>query len=195
VKRRDYRAEYRRRQELARERGFRNYSKQREAPRRIRNSADLARLSEAARGSRKSALRVLRISREEGVPIEKVARREGVSADTVRWWAADALQPTRGGRTMPTRGDRLLRMRPIILEDAGGADLIEVRGSAATVRAQEAFDLQWGFINGTVDAVELQRLRGVRVAGRPVEADPERLREIAAAGGVDVPDAYRAVLG
>jgi hypothetical protein len=96
---------------------------------------------------------------------------------------------------VPTRGDRLLRLRPIILEDAPGVDFIESRGSAATQRVEEAFDLQWAFITGRIDVSELSRLRGVRAAGRSVEADPERLREIAAAGGVDVPEAYRAVLG
>jgi len=193
--RRNHRAEYRRRQELARARGFRNYAEQRRAPRKIRNAKDLARLPLSARDSRSDALRVLRISREERLPIEAVARREGVPADSVRWWAPDALRPTRGGRTLPTIGDRLLRLRPIILEDAGGVDFVEVRGSAATGRVEDAFDLQWGFITGRVDASELERLRGVRATGRPVEANPERLREIAAAGGVDVPEAYKAVIG
>ena len=195
MRRRDYKAEYRRRQEQARERGFRSYAEQRKAPRRIRNSKDLARLPIAARDSRSGALSALGVARRERISIETAASRVGVPVGTVRWWVPEALEPTRGGRTSPTRGDRLLRVRPIILEDAGGVDFIEIRGSGATLRVEEAFDLQWGFVTGQVDAAELERLRGVRAGGHPVEADPERLRGIAAAGGVDVPEAYRAVIG
>ena len=46
----------------------------------------------------------------------------------VRYWAAEALEPTRRGRTLPREGDRMLRLRPLIVVDANELVFVTVRG-------------------------------------------------------------------
>ena len=191
---RDYRAEYRRRQERARLLGFTSYGQQRRAPRRLRRMSDFGRLPDAARESRTDALSVVRVARRDRIPIEDAAVQLGVSVEAVRWWAPDALTPSSGGRTFAKRGDRILRLRPVIVEGDSEVSFVTVRGSGAALGAEEAFDVQWRFITGQASEAELASIQGVRIGGQTVEADPDRLEAIAAAGGVDVPETYRGIL-
>jgi hypothetical protein len=71
---------------------------------------------------------------------------------------------------------------------------VAVRGSRAADRAHAVYDVQWRYANGQADESELRRLEGVRIAGQQVEADPERLRYLAAAGALDPDDAYQALV-
>ena len=112
ARRRDYKAEYRRRQELARTRGFKGYWQQRTTPRTPRGGGDLRRLPEKAREGRREALSVIHLAREMGVSVEVAAKLRGVPMQRVRWYAGDALGQTRNGKTMPTRADRMARLRP-----------------------------------------------------------------------------------
>jgi hypothetical protein len=106
--------------------------------------------------------------------VEEAAAEAGVSMATVRYWAPEALEPKRRGRTLPTAGDKLTRLRPIVLEDESELTFLVVRGSRAADRADEVFDIQWRFANGHAAEAELERIRGVRIAGRTVETDPAR---------------------
>ena len=106
-RRRDYKAEYRRRQQLARARGFSGYAQQRRFSPRLRRARDLGRLPETARAARSDALHVIAIARERGISIEEAARGEHVPVHVVRWWGGDALTATRRGRTLAQKGDRL----------------------------------------------------------------------------------------
>ena len=74
-------------------------------------------------------------------------------------------------------------------------EFVEIRGSHAARRAQRIFDVQYRFIEGNASEDELRAITGQKVAGRLVESDPERLRAIGEADGVDVVEAYREVLG
>jgi hypothetical protein len=195
ARRRDYAAERRRRDALARERGFASYSAQRRAPRRLTRPADFARLPERPRESRSKALSVVHRARTERTTIEAAANEFGVSMRTVRYWAGDALEPTRRGRTLPREGDRLLRLRPLILEGDSELVFVPVRGSRAADRADEVFDVQWRYATGHADESELDRIRGQKVAGRAVESDPVRLDYLARAGELDLPEAYREIVG
>jgi hypothetical protein len=193
-RRRDYAAEYRRRQQCARERGFSSYWEQRQAPRRLRSARDLDRLPEAALESRTDAFRVLRLARERGISVEDAACQLGVSPSLVRWWLPEALQPTRDGRTLPTKGDRIVRARLLFVDiDAGESELtwVTVRGPREADRAHGAFDVQWRFLAGRASEGELRGLRGLRIGGHSATWDPDRL-EGAGRAGVDVPEAYRA---
>ena len=78
---------------------------------------------------------------------------------TTRWWFPEALRPTRRGRTRPTRADRYLRVRTFISGDE--RVFVAVRGSKAADVAQEANALQWLYVHGRADAVQLERLRGL----------------------------------
>jgi hypothetical protein len=191
---RDYKAEYQRRQRLARGRGFSGYAQQRRFSPRLRRARDLGRLPEDARRVRSDALHVVAVARDRGISIEQAARAEGVPVHVV-WWAGDALAPKRRGRTLPRNGDRLLRVYPIFLDSGDGVQFVEIRGSHAARRAQRIFDVQYGFIEGNASEDELRALAGQRVAGRLVESDPDRLTAIGEADGMDIVEAYREVLG
>jgi hypothetical protein len=194
-RRRDYKVEYRRRQQLARERGFSGYAQQRRFSPRLRRASDLGRLPETARAARSDALHVIAIARDRGVSIEEAARGERVPVHVVRWWGGDALSATRRGRTVPRKGDRLLRLYPVFLDGGDGVEFVEIRGSDAARRAQRIFDVQYRFIEGNASEAELRGIAGQQVGGRLVESDPERLRAIGERDGVDVVEAYRGVLG
>jgi hypothetical protein len=188
---RDYKAEYGARQQRARARGFSGYRQQRRFSPTIRNTTQLARLPETARATRSDALHVLQVARENKLSIEDAARREQVPVEVVRYRTADALKPRRAGRTVPERGDRLFRLRPIVLAGGPGVEFVEVRGSHAARRAQRAFDVQYRYIEGNASESELADIAGVTVAGRVVEADPGRLQSLAEAGEIDLAETYR----
>jgi len=194
-RRRDYAAEHRRRNEAARERGFSSYAQQRRAPRRLTRPGDFALLPEAARESRTDALRAIGLSRKQQTSVEEAVAEVGISMRTVRFWAPEALEPQRRGRTLPTRGDRLTRLRPIVLEDESELVFLTVRGSRAADRGDHIFDVQWRFITGHADDAELATIRGLRINGRVVESNPARLVLMAGAGVIDVPEAYREIVG
>ncbi len=192
---RDYKSEYRRRQQLARARGFSGYAQQRRFSPRLRRARDLGRLPAGARDARSDAFHVIAIARDRGISIEEAARGEHVPVSVVRWWGGDALASTRRGHTLPRKGDRMLRLRPVFLDDGDRVDFVETRGSHAAARAQRIFDVQYRFIEGDASEGELRGIAGHRVAGRLVKSDPDRLRAIGEADGVDIVEAYREVLG
>jgi hypothetical protein len=189
--RRNYQAEYRRRQRRARQLGFDSEWQRRKAPRLPRSLADYRLLPEKARRSRTDALSVLNRARHQRMTIEAAAAAAGISPETVRYWAPEALEPARQGWTLPRPGDRLLRLRPVLLAGDDEVTFVPVRGSRAADRAHALYDVQWRYATGEADQSELHQIEGVRIAGREVEADPERVRYIAAAGGLDTDDAYR----
>jgi len=195
ARRRDYAAERRRRDKLARERGFRSYWQQRNAPRRLTRAGDFARLSEPARESRTDSLRVVSLARKRHSTVEEAAAEVGISMSTVRFWVPEALEPKRRGRTLPTVGDRLTRLRPMVLEDESELVFLTVRGSRASDRADRIFDVQWRYVTGHAHESEFASIRGARINGRVVESDPARLTILARAGAIDVPEAYREIVG
>ncbi len=194
-RKRDYKAEYRRRNQLARSRGFSGYGQQRRFSPKLRGPRDLGRLPAGARDARSDALHVVGAARDRGISIEQAASENQVPIHVVHWWGGEALEPKRGGITLPKRGDRLLRVRAIILDDGDGVEFISARGSNAAYRAQQIFDVQYRFIEGTASEADLAGIAGKKVAGRRVESDPDRLEAIAAAGDLDVIEAYREALG
>ena len=192
---RDYKAEYRRRQQRARARGFTGYAQQRRYSPKVRSKRDFARLPEGARSARTDALHVLRVARDRGISIEEAARIEHVPAQVVRWWAGDAVGPTRRGASRPRHGDRLLRLRPLFIEGSDRVEFVEIRGSNAARRADRILDVQARFMEGRASEAELDTIHGQRVAGYVVESDPGRLAAIAEAGNADIVEAYREVVG
>jgi hypothetical protein len=148
-----------------------------------------------ARQSRTDALSVLGRARHERTTIEAAAAAAGISPDIVAYWAPEALEPARQGWTLPRPGDRLLRLRPMLLAGEDEVTFVAVRGSRAADRADLVFDVQWRYANNQADESDLQQIAGIRIAGQQVEADPERLRYLAAAGALDTDEAYRALVG
>jgi hypothetical protein len=192
--RRNYAAEYKRRQRRARQLGFESEWQRRKSPRLPGSLADYRLLPEPARKSRSDALSVVSRARHERTTIEAAAAAAGISPDVVAYWAPDALEPARRGWTLPRSADRLLRLRPLLLEGESEVTFVPVRGSRATDRADAAFDVQWRYASGHADQEDLQQIEGVRIAGYRVESDPDRLRYASAGGGMDTDDAYRALV-
>jgi len=126
---RDHGAAYRRRVELAKQRGFISLRQQKKAPRQIRNLAGMQALPKGAREARTAALRVLNLARKQHLTVEDAARKQGVPLTSVRWWAAPTLRPVPGA-TRVTKGDRLLRLEPLVVKGKPGVQFIPIRESA-----------------------------------------------------------------
>ncbi len=109
----------------------------------------------------------------------------------VRWYAADALQPTRGGRTLPTKSDRLQRLRPVYVEGETAPQFVTARGSRDAGRLDDAFDVQWRYLHGEACDAEVRALSGQRAGSGRVEADPRRLDAIGALGEPNPDEVYR----
>ena len=193
---RDYKAEHQRRNARARGRGFASYAEQRKFATAVQKPDDLARLPEDARNVRTQALAALRIARRERISVELAAAEAGVAMDAVRFYAAPALAPRKGGITRPRAADRLLRLRPLVVKTPAGPEVLFValRGSKAAERAQTIFAAQWAYVHSGADRAAVERFAGTRIGGYEVETDPERLDRLALTHEFDVEEAYRAVI-
>ena len=189
ARRRDYKAEYHRRQELAHQRGFSSYWQARHA-KRPKSLKELAQLPPSARDSRSEALRVVQVARQERIPAEVAAARVGVPIAVVRFWAAEALEP-KVGRSAVRGADRLFRLRPMIREGGDEVAFVATRGSRVAQRATAVFGVQWRYIHGDASVEDVRSLAGVKVAGVVVESDPDRLDLIGLHGGFDTDAVYR----
>jgi hypothetical protein len=189
-RKRDYKAEYRRRQELARMRGANGYWQQRTTPRRP-TGEQLKQVPEQVRDARRAALSVIHLARDTGLTVEQAAQLSGVRMEVVRWYADAALRPTRGGQTLPTKTDRLQRLRPIYVEGETSVQFVVARGSREAGRLSRAFDAQWRYLHGDATDAEVRRLAGQRAGSRRIEADPRRLDVIGALGEPNPDEVYR----
>jgi hypothetical protein len=189
-RKRDYKAEYQRRQELARMRGEKGYWQQRTSPR-SPTGDQLGRAPESVRDARRGALSVIHVARQSGLTVEQAARLSGVPIEVVRWYAAGALRPTRGGQTLPTKSDRLQRLRPVYVEGETSVQFVTARGSRDADRLSDAFDVQWRYLHGDATQDEVRALSGQRAGAYRVEAEPRRLDVIAALGEPNPDEVYR----
>jgi hypothetical protein len=193
ARRRDHKAEHRRRHQLAVERGFRSAWEQRQAGRVDNSQAWYSALGEGPKKRRSQVLAAVAEGRERGVPVEVIAERRGLSMSAIRYWAGGALHPTTSDGTHVRPGDRLLRVRFVVFEGCEGFDPVAIRGSHKAQLAWDVFQTQWDFLHGQASAGDLAEYRGVRIGGRVVETDPRRLERLGAAG-FDVELASRLVV-
>lgn len=178
---RDYHAEGERENQLARGRGFRNRAQQRRFERRPRTKSDLGSLPISAFEIRSDVAQVIDEAKARRLAVEVVAAEKRVPMSAVSWWGAEALEPTRGGKTMVGRRD-ILRLRPVVFED--GTELVTVRGWRRR-EADRVFDIQWRALSGRASEGELAWLRGRSFEGKPVVSDKARLVELARRGEID----------
>ena len=190
--RRDFSAEYRRRNELARERGFPNYWAQRTTPRYPRSGRALGRFPEVARNHRSDAMHVLDVAAKRGLSIEQAAREEHLPVSLVRYYAGSGIE-RRGGVERPKRNDDLLRLRPMVID--GEVRFVEAHTRRSAAQADRIFDVQWRYAHGRAKPEELAKLPKT-FHGQPVTRDPGDLIDVANRGmPEDVVDAYREALG
>ena len=181
---------HQRRNERARERGFRNYYEMRKlggAHGVTQQSGPvLASLPKRARKTRRAALGVVSTMRQDRIPLERAARRAGVEQSAVRFWAADAFATARSVKP----ADRLLRELPIV---SGGQTMqVDVRGS----RQAGVVSAYWNSVSRfleTGDIRHLARFEGKTVAGHILETDPDVLESLALSGGLQFEDIYALV--
>jgi hypothetical protein len=148
------------------------------AGRRIRDLNDLLRLSDAERNERKLALRAVREARDEALPLEVTAKPLGLDVKAVRRWAPDAVRPTRSGRTFATDSDSVVRFVPVVVE--GEVELVAAEGLEQAASIRQAFDAQYGYLNGWSPATALRPYEGMPLPdGRIVTTDPELLKRVA----------------
>lgn len=190
----DTQSAYQRRNQLARQRGFKSYAQQRRHARAPTTEAHLRALPDEARAGRAEALDVINAARRQGVSVVAAAANRQVPLASVVWWGAPALEAPRSKAPKLRKADRLLRAHPLVAD--GELQIVTTRGSNAARKAQEALRLQRAFMEGEPGAAEaLASLRGVRVGGRTVETDPAVLEEIGRRGELgDIAEMYRAWL-
>jgi hypothetical protein len=177
-------ATYRRRQQLARERGYPSLHAQVRAggtgATSVRSRRDLEGLPAGAQQARRQALGALADIRG-GTSIEHAASRNNTTPQAVRYWVGDQLD-------RPT--DRAYR--PMVAYTEGQPVEIDVRGSRAASTVGEYHAALKGWL-ATGDDTLLAPFRGVRVGGVVLETDPEMLRQLAAAGLLAIEDIYSTV--
>jgi hypothetical protein len=177
-----------RRNELARERGFRSYYQQRRSPPRITGPGTLARLPQAAQSQRQAAFKVVATMRREGLNLRTAARRERLPVHVVEYYASDALVGT-GGRAQTTVSDRMYRRMTII---SGGRSVdVDVRGSRQASLVGKYWNAYQQYLEGDDDA--LRPFAGQTVGGYELEVDTDVLDELARRGGIDFESIYRLV--
>lgn len=178
-----------RRNQLAQERGFRNYSEQRSTIRRVRNRSDLASLPPTAQLRRQQALDVIAMSRRDGISIEAASRQQGVSTQAVAYWAGDIVRRA-GGSLAVSASDRLYR--PMFVYSNGAKVPIDVRGSRVASDVGR-YHSAVGHYLATGDDSRLRRLSGIAVAGVELETDLDVLDDLARRGVFEFESIYRLV--
>lgn len=178
ARRRDYAAEYRRRQERARAEGYRSYWAKRTDLRQVRGPRDLRELSVAEQEARARALETVSRMRSHDLSLTEAARQAATTPATVRRWAGASLV-SEGRRVRVRPGDRLYRRMRVVGWD--GPVVVDVRGSRVASLVGRHWDAL-GWYLSTGDASRLEDLRGARVGGIEVLTDLQRIKELARAG-------------
>lgn len=190
ARRRDHRAEQRRRNELARARGFRSRAEERKFTRHVDNRRDLERMPVRARKQRGNALRALSYMREDrSIGIVEAAGQAGTTPEAVTWYAGEGLE-RHGGALRAKAGDRLYR--PMVVNSDGQMVAVDVRGSRKASEVS-AYHRAVRYYLETGDDDSLRQFAGKSVAGVPYETDPDVLEEMARRHQLDVESIYQLV--
>jgi hypothetical protein len=187
---RDHRSEQARRDQLARQRGFRNRSEQRRFSRHVRNRRDLERLPQEAQIRRSEALVALtHMRRDPRLTLAEAAHQVGTTPDVVRWYAGEALVRVQGNWQVRA-GDRLYRR--MYVHSGGQTVAVGVRGSQKA-SALSDYHQAVGIFLETGDESLLRRFASKSIAGLPFETNPDVLEEMARRGHLDVDSIYQLV--
>jgi len=183
-------SEARRRDDLARIRGFGSRAEQRRHQRLARNRADVASMPPRAQRERQAALRTVSLMREDHrLSLQDAAFRAATSPEAVLWYARPALE-RRGGRWVVTDADRLYRAMYV---NSGGAQVhVDVRGSRKASELS-AYHRAVSHYLDTGDNEALRHFVGKSVGGYEYDTDLDVLDEMARRGQLDIESIYQLV--
>jgi len=190
TRRRDHAAEQRRRNELARARGFWSRAEERRSPRRIRNKGDLGSLPPEAAEQRRRSLQAVSLMREDPeLTLRDAAAQVGTTPEAVTWHANEAFQ--RNGNNWSTApGDRLYRA--MYVYSNGEKVGVDVRGSRKASELARYHVAVRRYLE-TGDDIPLLQFHGKSVAGVPYETDTSVLEEMARRSYLDIESIYQLV--
>lgn len=185
---RNFRADYERRNELAKLRGFSSYGQQRRSSPQIRNDKDLGALPPDAREQRERSLRALSEARNNpNLSLTEAAASAGTSVEAISYFAGPALE-RRDGRLSVKSGDRLYRSMKI--NSGGQTVIVDVRGSRkATLVAEYHLAVNQYLATGEVEG--LRRFEGKSVGGRTLETNPDVLDDLGRRGELNNESIYK----
>lgn len=183
--------EYRYRDALAQQRGFRSRGAARRSPRPISRTRDVRELPGRERRAREQALDAIALMRrDDTLTIAQAARRAGTTVDTMLRYAGAALEK-RGGRYHAKPYDRLARAMEFLTPE--GVISLEVRDSRSRRRIGEYMNAVKRYVN-TGDARGLRKFQGraIRIDGRgyPFATDTATLDRLASAGELGFDNIY-----
>jgi len=187
---RDNAAEQRRRNELARRRGFQSRAEERKYGRHMATTSDLNRLPVAAQLQRERSLRVIASMRHDRrLSLSEAARREGTTPEAVAWFGEGSVTKA-NGRWRVSDADRLLRTM-FIYSDGQVVD-VDVRGSRKASEIGQYFNaIRRFYYKG--DDTALQYFEGRSVAGHVYETNLDALEEMARRNVLSIEDIYSLV--
>jgi hypothetical protein len=172
---------------LARRRGFRSWTEQQRAPRKVRNTGELRRLHPVEFEARQSAFAALALMRREGLSLRAAAREAGTTSATVLRHAGSAIEQNRGQYTAKP-ADRLLREMSV-LGEGGLVHEVEVRGSRQASLIGEHWAAVQHYLR-TGDESRLAAFDGKVAAGIPLETNPDTIDHWAHLGELEINDIY-----
>ena len=191
ARKRDYKAEERRRNQLARARGFRSRAEERKFTGRIRNREDLYSLPPQAQQQRTRSLRAISAMRENPrLTIEEAAALEGTTPEAMFFHVRPALERS-GGRWRATKADRILRAMTVISD--GKVVEVDVRGSRKASELSRYYSAVRRFVDTGRDD-DLRKFQGKKVAGVAYETDLDVIEMMGARSALPSDSIYREVV-
>lgn len=176
---------------LARDKGFTSWSQQQKQTKRVRGSADAARLRPSERDARGRALDALSQMRSGGLSLRSAAKASGTTVNAIKRHAGPALDQTRGGRYRAKTSDRLVRSLNFPTET--GVIGLDVKDS----RSAQRIAAYWNAVKQyteTGDTSGLRRFQGKSVSVNKRKhffiTDAATLDRLADAGELAFDDLY-----
>jgi hypothetical protein len=160
----------------------------RRSPADIHTASDWVSLTANERLARDRALEALSLMRYEGLSLDSAAQAAGTTPGTVLKYAGGALQRTASGEIRARPSDSLFRRMRVLVAGKGPREIDIPTSREASIIARH-----WNAVKHflwTGDSRRLARFKGVTVAGRPLETDPDVIERLAGRGELDFEDIY-----
>ncbi len=153
----------------------------------IRTGKQWTGLTVTEKAAHRRALEALSIMRDEGTPLTPAAKRAGTAPATVQKYAGPALRRGARRRIVAKSSDRLFRRLPALTtKGLKQLDFTDSREASVVGRHWNAI----GHGLNTGDWSRVAALRGKKIRGHTLEADPDVIEVQARRGELDFEDIY-----